>query len=196
MIPTSLALALVIHDPRLRNPPPAFIFMEMLHDVIAFEDAVLQAVHPHQLQDIICELRCMLATIHYWNDWTLFRRVLSLMRRARVLTYRLCDEYVERCALLAAAVKKHQHIQICRSKNDGSDCIFCHLFADELVKSPLRYDAVDLAIAACDDVFPYLRPQCKSFYMHNLRPCMVAFLADSYADDSGSDQPAAKRVCA
>jgi hypothetical protein len=170
--------------------------MEMLHDVIAFEDAVLQAVHPHQTQDIISELRCMLASIHYWGDWTLFRRVLCLMRRARVITYQLCDEYVERCALLVAAVNKHQHIRLCRSKNDGSDCIFCRPFADELVKSLLRYDAVELAIAACDDVLPYLRPQCKSFYIQNLRPCMIAFMADSYADDSGPVQPAAKRVCA
>ncbi len=62
---------------------------------------------------------------------------------------------------------------------------------------------MDLAVAACDDVLQYLGPLCKSFYIRDLRPCLVAFMADSDSDgiesdsDSGAhmDVPVSKRLC-
>jgi hypothetical protein len=48
--------------------------MEMLHDVIAFEDAVLQAVHPHQIQDII-NIKTMYAVNFVCKDGVILNKI-------------------------------------------------------------------------------------------------------------------------
>ena len=193
------SLALVIYDSRALQPPPAFIFMEMLHDIIVIENTLPQAPHPHHVHDMISDLRCMFATMHYLADWSLCRRVSCLLNRARVISFRLSHEYVQRCAALVDACRMHQHMLLCRS-SIIPDCIYCRHTAGGLLSISPCYDAVSLAVAECDDVIPYLRPLCKSFYLFDLRPCLVAFMADSESDgcesesDSASLMPSAKRV--
>jgi hypothetical protein len=97
----------------------------------------------------------------------------------------------------------HQHTQLCRS-GYFSDCINCRHTADDLLTIPPSYDDLALVVKACDDVLPYLRPLCKTYYHRELRPCLVAFIADSESDPDSSDseadgcvrenQPAVKRV--
>ena len=58
---------LVVYDPKALNPPPAFIFMEMLHDVITYEKCLLHPLHPHQIHDIVVELRGMFCTMRTHN---------------------------------------------------------------------------------------------------------------------------------
>jgi hypothetical protein len=197
------SLAVVIYDPRSLHPPPAFIFMELLHDIIVIENALLHAQHPHHVHDMLSDLRHMFATMHYLANWSLCRRVSCLQNRARVVIFRLCHEYVLRCAVLVDACRLHQHRLLCR--NDyTSDCIYCRHAAVDLLCIPPSYDAMALAVAACDDVLHYLRPLCKSFYLNDLRPCLVEFMAHS--DSSGYesildsaahvDLPVPKRLCA
>ena len=196
---TNSSLALIIYNP---NPPPAFMFYEMLRDINVFEYCVLQAEHPHELEDVISELQCTFATMHYLGDWSLSRRVQRLMRRARDISNRLSAEYVDRCACLLAACRQHQHSLLCRTRVYGTDCP-CRYRVPSSEPLPPSYDAMSLAIAACDDVLPYLSPLCRSRYLSDYRPCLVAFMADPPTDDCESDSdggasmdlPAAKRWC-
>ena len=193
---TNSSLALIIYNP---NPPPAFLFFEMLRDVNVIEYCVLQAEHPHELEDAISELRCTFATMHYLGDWSLSRRVQRLMRRARVMSDRLSDEYMDRCAYLLAACRQHQHSLLCRSRVYGTDCP-CRCRAASSVPLPPSYDAMSLTVAACDDVLPYLRPLSRSRYLSDYRPSLVAYMADPPTDDCESDAdggvlPVAKRLC-
>ena len=179
--------AVVVHDPRLLQPPPAFMFMEMVHDIIVIENTLPQAPHPHEIRDMISDLKCMFATMHYCGDWSLSSRVSSLLHQARNMAFQLSHEYVRRCAVLVDACNTHQHTLLCRSSLDR-DCIYCrHTFVDSTSSILPSYDAMALAVTACDDVLPYLRPLCKSFYIRDLRPCLVAFMADSESDGSVSD---------
>lgn len=187
---------MIVYNP---NPPPAFLFFEMLRDVIVFENCVLQAEHPHELEDVLSELQCTLATMHYLGDWSLSRRVQRLMRRARDISIRLSDEYVERCAYLLAACRQHQHSLLCRTRVYGPDCP-CRHRAPSAEPLPPTYDAMSLAVAACDDVLQYLRPLSRSRYLSDYRPCLVAYMADPPTDDcesdaDGGDLPVAKRLC-
>jgi hypothetical protein len=194
---------LVIYDSRSLQPPPAFIFMEMLHDIIVIENILPQAAHPHRVHAMISDLRCMFATMHHLADWSLYPRVSCLLNRARVISFRLSHEYVQRCAELVDACRVHQHRLLGRSRSIPA-CIYCRHAAVDVLSILPSYDAVALAVAACDDVLPYIRPLCKSFYLVDLRPCLVAFMADSESDscdfDSDSaalmDLPISKRLCA
>ena len=179
--------AVVVYDPRMLQPPPAFMFMEMVHDIIVIENTLPQALHPHEIRDMISDLQCMFATMHYCGDWSLCSRVSSLLHQARNMAFQLSHEYVRRCAALVDACKTHQHTLLCRS-SIVPDCIYCrHTFVYPTSSIPPSYAAMDLAVAACDDVLQYLRPLCKSFYIRDLRPCLVAFMADSESDGSESD---------
>ena len=154
------SLAVVVYDPKSRLPPPAFMLLEMLHDIIVIEHSLPQATHPHEIRDMVADLRFMFATMHYCGDWSLRRRVFCLLHRARNMTFQLSHEFVFRCAALVDACRSHQ---------------------------PPSYDAMALAVSVCDDVLPYLRPLCKTFYIRDLRPCLVAFMEDSEATGSESD---------
>ena len=187
---------MIVYNP---NPPPAFLFFEMLRDVFVFENCVLQAEHPHELEDVLTELKCTFATMHYLGDWSLSRRVQRLMRRARDISNRLSDEYVERCAYLLAACRQHQHSLLCRTRAYGPDCP-CRFRAPSSEPLPPTYDAMSLAVAACDDVLQYLRPLGRSRYLSDYRPSLVAYMADPPTDDcesdaDGGDLPVAKRLC-
>ena len=141
--------------------------------------------------------------MHYLADWSLYRRVSCLLNRARAISFRLSHEYVRRCAALVDACRMHQHTLLCRSSSIPG-CIYCRHTAVDLLSIPPSYDAVALAVAACDDVLPYIRPLCKSFYLFDLRPCLVAFMAESESDGCESDSdsaalmdlPVSKRLCA
>lgn len=194
--------AVTVYDPNSLLPPPAFMFMEMVHDIIVIEDTLPQATHPHEIHDMIADLRFMYATMQYCGDWSLWRRVTGLLHRARNMTIQLSHEYVRRCAVLVDACRTHQHTQLCRTSIDR-DCIYCRHTAVDTCSIPPSYDAMALAVSACDDVLPYVRPLCKSFYIHDLRPCLVAFMTDtdSECNDSDShsgahiDVPVSKRLC-
>jgi hypothetical protein len=200
---TRSSQALMVYDPRWLNPPPAFIFLELLHDIIAIEKILPLVSDPGHVDTIVSELRCMFATMQYLLDWTLCRRVTSLISRARVISRRLIHERVQRCAALVDAGRMNQHSLLCRSRVIP-DCIYCRHTAVDLLTDPPSYDDMALAVSACDDVLQYLTPPCKSFYLYDLRPCLVAFMADSESDPDSSDseaagctrenQPAVKRV--
>ena len=178
--------ALMIYDPRLLNPPPAFIFLELLHDIIGIEKILPLVSDLGHVDTIVSELRCMFATMQYLLDWSLYRRVTSLLSRARVISRRLSYERVQRCAALLDACRMHQHTLLCRSRVIP-DCIYCRHTAVDLLTDPPSYDDMALAVSACDDVFQYLTPHCKSFYLYDLRPCLVAFMADSESEPESSD---------
>ena len=186
--------ALVVYDPKVLNPPSAFIFMEMLHDVITYEKCLLHPLHPHQIHDIVVELRSMFCTMHYLDDWSLLKRVITLISRARVQIFRGCHEYLQRCAVLVDACSIHRHYLLC-SKN-----VTCSE-SNALASVKPSYDSIALAIAACDDVLPYLVPSMKQFYIYDLRRSLVANMQDSESDSSDCESddkvlaPAAKRVC-
>jgi hypothetical protein len=200
---TRSSQALMVYDPRLLNPPPAFIFLELLHDIIGIEKILLLVTDPGHVDTIVSELRCMFATMQYLQDWSLNRRVTSLLSRARVISRRLTYERVQRCAALVDACRMHQHGLLCRSRVIP-DCIYCRYTAVDLLTDPPSYDVMALAVSACDDALGYLSPFCKSYYLNDLRPCLIAFMADSESDpdSSGSEeagsscetQPAVKRV--
>jgi hypothetical protein len=187
---TRSSQAMVVYDPRLLNPPPAFIFLELLHDIIGIEKILPLVTDPGHVDTIVAELRSMFATMHYLLDWSLSRRVTCLLRRARVISRRLCYERVQRCAALVDLCRIHQHTLLCRS-GVITDCIYCR---QQYVSTttPPNYDDLALAVNACDDVLPHLRPLCKTFYLYDLRPCLVAFMADSESDPDSSDSEAAK----
>jgi hypothetical protein len=199
---TQSSLAVVVYDSRSLLPPPAFLLMEMLHDIMMIERTLPQATHPHEIRDMIADLRFMYATMLYCGDWSLWRRVTGLLHRARNMTIQLSHEYVRRCAALVDACRTHQHTQLCRTSIDR-DCIYCRHTAVDICSIPPSYDAMALAVSACDDVLPYVRPLCKSFYIHDLRPCLVAFMTDtdSECNDSDShsgahiDVPVSQRLC-
>ena len=186
--------ALVVYDPRTQQTPPAFLYMEMLHDIIVFEQSIQQVQHPHHVHDISCELRCMFFTMHHLGDWSLFRRVTTLLHRARVIIFRQCHEYLLRCAVLVDACHSHQHSMHCRKR---VSCLECPFSPVEPASSLPSYVSMELAVAACDDVLRYLVPSMKQYHIHELRPCLVAFMADSDSDSSEceSDQYTAKRLC-
>lgn len=183
----------MVYDPRSQTPP-AFLYMEMLHDIIVFEQSIQQAQHPHHVHDISCELRWMFFTMHHLGDWSLFRRVTTLLHRARVIIFRQCHEYLLRCAVLVDACHSHQHSMHCRKR---VSCLECPFSPVEPASSLPSYDSMDLAVAACDDVLRYLVPSMKQYYIHELRPCLVAFMADSDTDSSQCEsyQHIAKRLC-
>ena len=186
--------ALVVYDPRSQQPPPAFLYMEMLHDIIVFEQSIQQAQHPHYVHEISRELRWMFFTMHHLGDWSLFRRVTTLLHRARVIIFRQCHEYLLRCAVLVDACHSHQHAMHCRKRVSSLECPFSPV---EPASSMPSYVSMDLAVAACDDVLRYLVPSMKQYYIYELRPYLVTFMADS---DTGSsecefDQYTAKRLC-
>jgi hypothetical protein len=183
---TRLSQALTVYDPRLLNPPPAFIFLELLHDIIGIEKILPLVTDPGHVDMIVSELRCMFATMQHLLDWSLFRRVTCLLSRARVISRRLSYERVQRCAALVDLCRMHQHTLLCRS-GYFPDCIYCRHTAVDLLTDPPNYDDMALAVSACDDMLPYLRPLCKSFYLYDLRPCLVAFMADSESEPESSD---------
>ena len=185
--------ALVVYDPRSQTPP-AFLYMEMLHDIIVFEQSIQQAQHPNHVHDISCELRWMFFTMHHLGDWSLFRRVTTLLHRARVIIFRQCHEYLLRCAVLVDACHRHQHSTHCRKR---VSCLECPFTSVEPAPSLPSYDSMALAVAACDDVLRYLVPSMKQYYIHDLRPCLVAFMADSDTDCSECESyhHIAKRLC-
>ncbi len=179
--------AVVVYDPRLLQPPPAFMFMEMVQDIIVIENTLPQASHPHEIRDMISDLQFMFVTMSYCGDWSLCSRVSSLLHQARNMSFQLSHEYVRRCAVLVDACRTHQHSLLCRSSLDRN-CIYCrHTFVATIPSILPSYDAMALSVTACDDVLSYLRPLCKSFYIRDLRPCLVAFMADSESDGSESD---------
>lgn len=104
------AQALVVYDSRMQNPPAAFIFMEMLHNIIVIEETLPHAPHPRDVNRIAANLRHMFATMHYLADWTLCRRVLRLLNRARYISDQLSHQYVRQCAELVAACHIHRHM--------------------------------------------------------------------------------------
>jgi hypothetical protein len=198
---TQSSLAVVVYDSRSLLPPPAFLLMEMLHDIMMIERTLPQATHPHAVCDMIADLRCMYPTMQYCGDWSLplRRRVSCLLLRAREMTFQLSHEYVRRCAALVDACRTHQHTQLCRTSIDR-DCIYCrHTFVDSTTSILPSYDAMALAVTACDDVLPYIRPLCKAFYIRDLRPCLVSFMEDSESADSDNGVheglPVSKRLC-
>lgn len=58
----SSSKALVVYDPRMLNPPPAFIFLELLFDIIGIETILPLATDPGHVDMIISELRYMFVT--------------------------------------------------------------------------------------------------------------------------------------
>jgi hypothetical protein len=80
------------------------------------------------------------------------------MQRARDIAFRQCHALIQRCAELV-------------DECDKADCPR----EDELACEP-SYEAVALAVRACDDVLFYLVPYQKSFYCQKLRPRLVSFL--------------------
>ena len=193
------SLSLVVYDPRLLQPPPAFMLMEMVHDIIVIENTLPQAPHPHDIRDMISDLQFMFATMRYCGDWSLCSRVSSLLHQARNMAFQLSHEYVRRCAVLVDACRTHQHTLLCCSSL-VRDCIYCrHTFVDSTSSILPSYDAMALAVTACDDVLPYIRPLCKAFYIRDLRPCLVSFMEDSESADSDNGVheglPVSKRLC-
>ena len=159
--------SVMVYDPRLQNPPSAFIFMEMLHDFITMELSITHPLHPHQIYDMIADLLFMYSTMDYLDDWSLFKRVQTLLSRARVKAFQGCLEIMQRCAVLVDDCRRHQ------------------LTPSSAMPS---YVTLELAVVACDDVLHYLLPTMKQFYVMDLRPSLIAFMCDSESDsDSDSD---------
>jgi hypothetical protein len=195
---TRTSQALIVYDPKMANPPFAFQFMEMLHELITYEKSFQHPLHPHQVHDIVVELRCMFCTMHYLSDWTLLKRVTTLLQRARVKIFHGCHEYLLRCAVLVDACRIHQHSLLCKKHQNTSD-------SESAVPTTVMptYDSLSLAVAACDDVLVYLVPSMKQFYIYDLRPSLVAFMQDTESDSSDCESdrsilaglPEAKRAC-
>jgi hypothetical protein len=188
--------ALVVYDPRMLNPPSSFLFMKMMNDVINYEKRLMQSQHPHQTHDIVVELRSMFFTMQYIDDWSLLKRVITLLKRARVKMVLGCHEFMHRCAVLVDECSIHQHSLLCRKNKTGSE-------SNVSASIKPSYDSLALALALCDDVLPYLVPSMKQFYIYDLRRSMVAHMQDSESDSSDRESddnndaspPAAKRVC-
>jgi hypothetical protein len=170
--------------------------MKMLNDVINYEKCLMQSLHPHQLHDIVVDLRCMFFTMQYMDDWSLLKRVITLMKRARVRMFHGCHEFLHRCAVLVDECSIHQHSLLCRKNATGSE-------SNVSASVKPSYDSLALAVASCDDVLPYLVPSMKQFYIYDLRRSMVAHMQDSESESSDCESddnivvspPAAKRVC-
>ena len=129
---------------------------DILCAIVAFETTVIWARHPRVVHDVIAELHCLVALMLHLGDWAHFSRLLILMRRARVTSFRLCHALIHRCAQLVAAT-------------DHADCT-------GHVADVTSYDAVASAVSSCDDVLVYMVPTEEAFYCQQLRPRLVSVL--------------------
>lgn len=174
--------ALMVYDPRLLNPPAEFLIMQMLQDVDTYEKCLQHPLHPHQIHDIVAELKFMFATMNYLSDLSLFKRVTSLLHRARSQIFRGCQEFLLRCAVLVDECQKHQHSML-RNKNTNTTGFESAITASVMPS----FVSMELAICACDDVLVHLDPTMKHFYIFDLRPSLVVFMWDTETD-SDSDE--------
>ena len=137
---------------------------DILCAIVAFETTVIWARHPRVVHDVIAELHCLVALMLHLGDWAHFSRLLILMRRARVTSFRLCHALIHRCAQLVDAT-------------DHADCT-------GHVADVTSYDAVASAVSSCDDVLVYMVPTEEAFYCQQLRPRLVSVL--DYLNESSS----------
>ena len=180
----------MVYDPRLHNPPPAFIYMRMLNAIITMEQSFMNPLHPHQIHGMVIDLRLMYSTVDYLGDWSQLQRVKSLISRARVKMFQRCQDCMLRCAVLVDACRRHQDsvlVDSCRRRQNSP------------ATAMPSFDKLESAVLACDDVLQYLLPTMKQFYMRDLRPSLVAFMPDtecsSDCDSDGEGLPAAKHTC-
>jgi hypothetical protein len=174
--------ALMVYDPRLLDPPAVFLIMQMQQDVVTYEQCLQHPLHPHQIHDIVAELKFMFATMHYISDQSLIKRVTSLLHRAGSQIFRGCHELLLRCAVLVDECRQNQDSQL-RNKNTNTTGTEPAITASVMPS----FDSMELAICACDDVLVHLDPTMKQFYIYDLRPSLVVFMWDTESDISSSD---------
>jgi hypothetical protein len=159
---------LVRYDPRSQFAPVAILCMEIVHDIKIIEVALLLARNPRQVHDdVIMELHCLISRImflRYLSLLPLHHRATHLMNRAQVKLYNQCLVLTRRCAELA---------DICQYNYGGDSGL------------PSYADLVD-AVIAVDDVLQYMDPALKQFYVVDVRPILVRYMADDVTAYSGS----------
>jgi hypothetical protein len=90
------------------------------------------------------------------GDWRHFPRLTVFLRRAHVVSFRLCHALIHRCVQLV----------------DATDRAFCTGHVSDVTS----YDAVASAVTACDDVLVYMVSSEKVFYCQQLRPRLVSVM--------------------
>jgi hypothetical protein len=158
------------------------VAMAIIHDITVNETALLLARHPRQVHDVIVELSFVMFRIFDLlvnrnmqqprDAFSLYSRVSRLIHRARVKRFNQCHAFVHRCAELVDACHMNHN-------NDPHP----------IYPLPSYRDMAE-AVIAVDEVLQFLVPSMKQFYVEDLRPCLVSFMADSsseYSDGYSSE---------